>query len=470
MWTREHIAGLTLLLSLTAALYCNSFPGAFHYDDHPLLLEDPSITSEFPYSWFLESYGGRPLTLWTFHLNYRWFAADPTVYHAVSVTLHLLVTGLLYLLLIRETGAWKSSLAAALIFGIHPIQAQAVNYVWSRSVLLMALFSLSALWVVRSRHGRFFALVLFQAAVWSRAEALVLAVPLGLIDRASRKPLAVLVGLNLISLGAGLTRHRSPEVAWNYQGVFGYWYESLSALAGYLKLMVWPEGFTIFHGRVDASWWTPLLVLILLLVLARLVWLQRKEHPEPALGMAWVVLWLAPSLLIPNADAINESRAYLAMGGFSTAAAGLGGLLGSRLRQWRGVPGRVVASVAAVCGGAWLLWSAATTLDRNRLWQDDVAVWVEAVSVATTDYLPRYNLGVALARRGLITEAEASFWSGTQLNPSDDMGYSGLGFCAESRGQLQAAAGFYSHALSLNPRNTYAQEALERVTVNLELR
>ena len=59
-----------ILVLATGLVYINSFPGAFHFDDFPQLLENPRINgSAFFYSSFLEQYGGRPLTLWTFYWN-----------------------------------------------------------------------------------------------------------------------------------------------------------------------------------------------------------------------------------------------------------------------------------------------------------------------------------------------------------------------------------------------------------------
>jgi hypothetical protein len=67
-----RVVWLSIVLILAAGLvYSNSFPGTFHFDDFPLLLENPRIVGPtFSYSSFLEQYAGRPLTMWTFHWNF----------------------------------------------------------------------------------------------------------------------------------------------------------------------------------------------------------------------------------------------------------------------------------------------------------------------------------------------------------------------------------------------------------------
>lgn len=448
--------------------YANSFPGAFHYDDFPLLLENPSITADFPYHWFLVSYGGRPLTLWTFHLNYAVSGADPAIFHAVGLVLHLLATGLLYSLVYRVSRHPLIAVLASLFFSLHPLQTQALNYTWSRSVVLMAVFALGACVALKAGRSRAWVIVLAQAAIWSRAEALALLIPLWLGDRRLRPWLVVLAGLNLSSLVAGVVHHEPPEVGWRHSGIPGYWLEGVAAWGRYLEKMVWPAELSIFHGQLDAGGGRVVAVLLLTGLLAGLAWWGRSAVPELGIGLGWCLLWLSPSLLVPNADAYNESRAYLALAGVAFALAGTAG----RVWEYRVTSGVRVrwAPFPAAVMLAWTVAMLPMTLERNRVWQDDVGIWEEAVRTSPAESLPRYNLGVALARLGRVEEAERSFLAGARLNPADDLGYAGLGFCAESRGQLRAAAGFYSHALNLNPGNIYAREALERVLVNLDLR
>ena len=97
-----RIVLLAVLTLVTTGLYLNSFPGSFHYDDYPLLLENPLITGEaFPLSTFWSHYRGRPLTLATIWIEYSLFGSDPLFFHLVNYLLHFGMVVLLFFVVRR---------------------------------------------------------------------------------------------------------------------------------------------------------------------------------------------------------------------------------------------------------------------------------------------------------------------------------------------------------------------------------
>jgi tetratricopeptide (TPR) repeat protein len=110
------------------------------------------------------------------------------------------------------------------------------------------------------------------------------------------------------------------------------------------------------------------------------------------------------------------------------------------------------------------------TLLRNELWQDEVGIWREAVIVSPASVRSRYNLGVALIRAGKLQRAQSAFERAIELGPSDDMSYAALGYCAEMRGDLAGAIGFYRRSLGFNAENTYASARLKELQEGLSPR
>jgi protein O-mannosyl-transferase len=465
--------GLGLILASAAvAAYWTSFPGAFHYDDFPLLLEEDRVIGDgFDYGAFVDHYGGRPLTLYSFHLNHRWAGASPLSYHGISVALHTLVVLMIFLLVRRWTDGLFVPFAAALLFALHPAQVQAVNYIWSRSVLLMAFFGLLALLGARNRP--WLSLAAFQLAIWSRAEALAFLVPLAISNRKLRIPGVLLATVNVAGLGYGLLRHSPAELAWTHPSWLDYWAQALVAFWLYVKLMVWPSGFSIFHGPLQTGPATVVAAAFGVTLLALAAWvIQRERANRPAfLALGWVGLFLAPSLLVPNSDVFNESRIYVALGGFTFLAALLLERVGAGLDSLKRALG--VRSGGPV--GRWLLAAILAaaclppTLGRHEVWGDDVALWEEAVRRAGGEAVPHYNLAVALSRRGEIERARKGFETAARLNPEDDMSYAGLGFCAEFEGRWLDALRQYDRALALNPENGYARDAALRIRARLAM-
>lgn len=446
-----------ILVLVTSLVYLNSFPGAFHFDDFPLLLESPRInTSDFSYGSFLDQYGGRPLTLWTFYWNYRFFEDEPFSYHFVSVALHALVVAEIFLLIFQLFGQRLLAFGCALLFAVHPLQTQTVNYIWSRSVLLMAVLGLASLLLAR-RHP-WAGLLCLQLAIWGRSEAIVLFIPLIFLSRAHWKGPVILALANTAALVYSLLKYTPREIGWSHPDPFGYWLLQPVAFWKYFSLMVWPIGLNLDYDLISPSRWVWALAIFSFLGLCILAFRFRQRYPIPALGFLWVVAMLAPSFLVPNSDILNESRAYLALAGFTLIAAWV------FCKYLGSMPMSLKLAVAAPL----LLFLAPLTVARNQIWTDDLALWQDTVLKSPGKARAHYNLGVALAREGKNKQAEVEFETARDLDPQDDLSYAALGYCAEVRRELGVARFLYRKALRLNPENIYARQGLERVENRIE--
>lgn len=441
---------------LTALVYFNSFPADFHYDDRPLILEnDKVIGPDFSYGFFTEHYGGRPLTLWTFRLNHQFFGSDASAFHLVNVLLHLLAVTGVYFLVLDLTARVEPALFSALIFGIHPLQTQAVNYIWSRSMLLMTVFALVALLLIRRRP--WLSLLFWQLSIWGRTEGIVVVALLVLLSPKRWKPLVVLGAVNGAAFLFGLVRHSPGEVAWNYSDIPGYWLSQPVIFWKYVSLMIWPSGLNLDHDIEPFHW---LLNLAGFAGFAMTAWFLKRFRPGwvALFALLWLVVPFVPTWLIPNSDLLNESRSYFALGGFSVLVA---------LALYR--PGTSWSPLVRTAAAAILvLVLSLATVERNQVWTDDVALWEDSVSKSPRKARVHYNLGSALARGGRLDAAQREFETARDLNPLDDLSYAALGYCAEIRGEWELAVDQFSRALELDPENDYAREGRQRVLRFLE--
>ena len=141
--------GWILVLVASFAIYSNSLDNGYHYDDEHSLQMNESIRSlgNIP-SFFVDpgtfsddpSKGMyRPLLLLTFALNY---AANQSLdldgydvrgYHLVNLLFHALTAMLLWWLISRATGRLDVALVGGLLFALHPLGSEPVNYISSRS-------------------------------------------------------------------------------------------------------------------------------------------------------------------------------------------------------------------------------------------------------------------------------------------------------------------------------------------------
>jgi len=464
--SRKNTALCLVLLGIVGAVYIPAFPGAFHFDDFPLVLENPIVVGEgFPWHIFVEAYGGRPLTIASFFWNFHWAGPSPASYLLVNLLLHLAVVALLFVFLRRRGEDTPVAASAALLFGVHPLATQAVEYIWSRSVTAATVFGLAALLTAKRR---WVSLGFFQAALWSRFDAVLWAVPLFLANRRMARLLAGIIVLNAGLLAYGAWVHGTTGFVLPRQDWMKYWAGVPAAYLQSLELMFWPSRQAVVHSAPPAEWvWAVGGLLVLTAAGGVLVWARRHDVALfTSLAAAhWFVL---PVLLVPNPVHVSEARLYPALAAFSWALmrvvfAYLAPLL-LRLRSQAGdrIPAHRIALFAAV---AICLISVSGTMRRHPIWNDDVALWREAAERAPGLFYTHYNLGVALVRERQLDAAEDAFRRALRLNPQDDMSYAALAYCFELRGDPRRASILYGLALKLEPTNRFAADGLERVAV-----
>ncbi|MCK4342521.1 MAG: tetratricopeptide repeat protein [Phycisphaerae bacterium] len=160
---------LATLLGLLC--FANSVGHDFTYDDRPLVLDNPRIRTltDFRAVWLSDWWEGlkdrpdlgaqrdrlyRPLTLFTFALNYAVHECHPAGYHLLNIALHGIVCFLLWHFARRLVGDPTVASVAAVLFAVHPVHAEAVAGIVGRAEVLAALFLLVGLLLLQpGRYG-----------------------------------------------------------------------------------------------------------------------------------------------------------------------------------------------------------------------------------------------------------------------------------------------------------------------------
>src|SRR5690349_6049855 len=240
-----------LLLGAGLAAFGASLASGFHFDDYAIFA-DPLLRS--PMGW-LEVWAPRqtrPLAYFTFWLNQQIGGGDPLGYHLFNLALHLGAVVLAWKCLRRLLGD-QAGFLAALIFAVHPMQSEAVNYVWARPILLAALFCFASLaaWL---DDRPWIAVLWFAAALLAKEECAAFPLVVLWLDWRNCRPLkwppiaamlvlAAAAGARVIwatavtpGAPAGLQAGISPARYLLAQG---------PAILRYLQLLVVPWGFTV---------------------------------------------------------------------------------------------------------------------------------------------------------------------------------------------------------------------------------
>src|SRR5215475_3926510 len=133
-----------LLLAGALIAFGASLGSGFPLDDYAIF-SDPALgaTDGWMRIWSIRQ--TRPLTYLTFWLNRMIGGGDPLGYHLLNLALHIGAVALAWECL-RRLLPERAAFIAAAIFAIHPIQTEAVDYVWARSIVLATLLCLASLW------------------------------------------------------------------------------------------------------------------------------------------------------------------------------------------------------------------------------------------------------------------------------------------------------------------------------------
>lgn len=148
---------LPLILSMfIIAAYAPTFSGDFILDDRPLVKDNLVIREFSGPAYYLshedgvsdESLSGyhtgyyRPLVNLFYTIDYKIWGMRPSGFRITNLILHLFACIMLYKFLFTLSGARFIPFAAALLFGLHPVNTESVAWISSRNNILVTFFSL----------------------------------------------------------------------------------------------------------------------------------------------------------------------------------------------------------------------------------------------------------------------------------------------------------------------------------------
>ncbi|MBK6847697.1 MAG: tetratricopeptide repeat protein [Proteobacteria bacterium] len=458
---------------LAGGLYARSYHFDYTYlDDNLLISDDLPYLSDlghlprvFGRTFFCPQVSGEKyywsLVTGSLVINAAMFGGRLTSYHATNVLLHALVSALCLLLLLRFGFALRLAVPGAAVFAVHPVLVGAVVWIPGRVYLMLGLFTIIALlgwlawlerrrplWLVVHLGGLAGALLCQEAAIVLPA-ALVLHDWLGVRPARPRRlgPLwvgwaAVLVGWFVLWQSVALSGTQKQAGAY-LQAFFAH----AAAPLVYLGKVVWPRSLSVLPILRDSQWLPGLVALLLVLVA---LWLVRpSERRWVVWGLAWFVIWIAPSL--PVADfIIIESRIYVSFLGLLVAGLALVRGLGQRRLPQRWGPAFAPTAVLLVGLLAWLSW------DLSAAYRDRDALTAQAVRTSPHSALAQGNRGMVLTLADDLVGAERHFRAAIALAPRLPLIRGNLGAVLLRRDRLDEAQRYLYGELSLNPGNAQA--------------
>lgn len=470
---KKYLIHILLLILVGTGVYWNSLDNGFVYDDlvtveENLFIRDwRNLGKFFTADYYVrsEEYSFRPLVTLTYFADWALFKEDPRGYHLTNLLLHLLAGLAVYALGKRISSSPRIGFLAALIFLIHPAQAEAVNGISFREDLLCALFCfLSLLSYVKigwqgKRNSTSYALSLlfFILALLSKEMAvalpLVITAYLLLIQRRHWPELLrpsvfiffLIAALYGIARMLFLFQPGTLPAAPGFGDPAARLVLALKSLGLYGRLFFLPVRLTIeYPDPFPPVIWSNYLLLPALFTAAFLLAAgARGKSRTGSFGLAFFSLTLLPVLnLIPTARLGAERFIYLPLFGFAIWGAETLGRFSS---------GRTARTV--VRAGAWLILLSlgAGTVIRNRDWADNLTLFRRAVETSPRSSKARHGLGNEYFRLGRTGPAIREFKAAISIFDREPLYYNSLGVAYGEEGRFAEALLQFQRSAALNP-------------------
>jgi tetratricopeptide (TPR) repeat protein len=463
---------LALILLVTVAAYRGVVHNGFVLDDFSAVVDNRS----------LDSFGGaaewlrfRPVLMASYALERMLWGDSAAGHHIGNLLVHAAVVVLTGVLARRLWRDQVSAVVAAAIVALHPLNAEAVNYIAARSSTLMTLWTLVAVWCYdvawrgRSRTSRAGwlagSMAAGLAAIGAKEAGVVLPLLIICWDRAADASrtwtttlvrstpfwavIVLLLAFRAWMLGSavGITPVGSAFQAIAFDAKvmlvsFGHWWWPMNLAIDYAWPNVIPTGEAIMWmvGAVatgvgtwalvrrgfQAGWclvwfWASLLPIAVLPFIARLVLYQEHRSYLGGIALAWAAGWAASAL-------------------------------------WRAAAGRRAARAAgaAVLAG---LATLAVQVDAGRtaVWRDVERVWEDSLAKYPDSTLGHNAKATWLAEAGRLEEARMELERSLAIDFSRPRTHGLLGALYGLMGRYERAVAEFEVALALSPTDPYAR-------------
>lgn len=466
--TEDNHRGLYVILAVTLISYFNSLFNGFVWDDNGVLLKDSAIIN-FTISDLLFSLNSGiefvPLHSLTLAIDYFFWGFNPLGFHLTNILIYISIITALYFAIINipinNLDKRKVALWTSMIFALHPIHSEPVNFISNRCHILACLFVLLSSywfikWLTRPLHNNLALSVLFfilsllskQSAV--AFPVLVLAVlvlyknrNISLTQRITAALSFILIDIVAVVFHIKNAVNSSTAVTENLisnsNGLLNKTIKTINIWSFYIHKYIFPSGLTVdYDDRYLQSGINigSVLSFFLFIIVMTFALYNLKRNILITTGIIWYSIMLLPAMNFFNTSPVVADRYAL------IPSIGLSLVIGYvifKLNEFYPFS-KYVAMVL-------VLILTTITIYRNFDWKSDYTLFKAAVE--QNKYALRTNYADALLQQNRSAEAFATLKEGMELTGSWHYYYYLGNFYAE-KGNYQEAVKYYKLSLLQN--------------------
>lgn len=484
------------LIAATLAVFAQTWGHEFvNFDDDTYVYGNAQVRFGLTFEGIRWAFSGphacnwHPLTTLSHMLDCQLWGLQPAVPHLENVLLHAANATLLFLFLLRATGAfWRSAFAAAL-FAVHPLRAESVAWLAERKDVLSGLFFLLTLHAyLHFARGPFlrrrfvWVVVLFALGLMCKPMLVTMPVVLLLLDYwplrrfgAADETTSGLQGrpaawkrllwekLPLVALAAAssvatiVAQQRSLAANTHVPFSIRTSVAMISHL-DYLGMFFYPLKLGVLYPFPEQSpplWRIAVAVAFLALMTLGAI-AVRRTWPFVPVGWFWFVAMLAPVIGIVKvgAHAVADRYTYLPQIGLAIALSWSIARLGT-IRAW------LRWTCLATCC-VWLALLAAQAARQTAYWRNSETLWTRAIECAPWNVVAQNNLGIICALQNRTQDAIAHWNQALVIDPASARAHTNLGIMLAREGRWREAETRYREALRIESTLAQAHSHLAR--------
>ncbi|VAX24379.1 hypothetical protein MNBD_NITROSPINAE04-452 [hydrothermal vent metagenome] len=498
-----------VIFAVLIFIYSDTFSYPFHFDDDSAIVNNESIRDISDIESIWSRNPARFIPFFSFAVNYYFDGLNVFGYHLFNFVVHFLTAMAAYwlaaiLMSTRYGGAsfhapekisgktlWLFPLIVALLFASHPLQTQAVTYIWQRNTSMAALFYLLsiALYIKSSllneektdeaeSLSKFYlagSALVAVAAMFTKQTCVTLPVAIvlaefffisGFISRLKEKAMRLFIFLPpmmivpmLTAFGKNNELNHIGARADNILSVPEYLLTQFNVIVTYLKLLVFPVNqnldydFPVAHSFADS--WISFTGLLALLLLA--FYLFNKNRLA-SFGIIFFFLTLSvESSIFPLEDLVFEHRMYLPSFGLFIAFTVV--LFNAALRLARPKAFNIIVVFMVISTGSLAL----AAKNRNKVWENDLILWKDVAKKSPGKARGLLNLGVAYLRLNNENEAKKWFEQALVVAPQSGFALYNLSLIYDKNGDTEKAITLLNKILKADPAVASAHYALANI-------
>ena len=489
---QNYLIALAMLAAVTS-IYSNHFFNSFQYDDThtiinnenirslkniPHFFKDGSTFSSLPLS---QSY--RPIVTTTLTIDY-WIAngLDTFVYHLDNFAFFVILGWLLFFFYKKilkfhftDNKSFYLSCYAVLFFMVHPVMAETVNYIISRSVIISTAFVVMAfVFYQYSAISRKYYLYLipYCLSILAKEPAIMFA-PIFLcylllfkyelsftdvFSPSKRKTMARFLKEGIIPMTLCIFLYvflmgMKPE-GFNPGGdsVFQYIITQPKVFCYYLGSLILPLGlnmetdWTTLKDIWNVEFFASLIVIASIFTLA--IWTSTiKKYRPVSFGIVWFFLALLPtSSIIPLADVKNDHRMFFPFIGLILAVLWSIYLLIERIKL-----NQTQKTVLTLASVVILGMYSYGTFQRNKVWKTEETLWLDVVEKSPQNGKALVNCGLFQMNKGQYEKAEEYYKKALGVSPDYVLLYVNYGRLKQLQGKAAESEILLKKATELRP-------------------